>query len=339
MVSAGVGGGITGKGANLLVIDDPFKNREESESDSHREKVWDWYRSSAYTRLEAGGAIVLMHTRWHTADLAGILLEQMKNGEGDAWTVVRLPAIAEADDPLGRRAGEALWPEKYDAEDLARIRANLGEYDWEALYQQEPFSRSGNLFRREWFVVVDDVAPQVQSGQPPTVVERVRYWDIATTAGGGAYTAGVLMGRAGSGIIYVEHVTRGQWGEYERDQQMLHTAQIDMERPGARTVIWHEQEPGSSGKDAAAARNMKLAEAGFEAHFETVTGDKVVRAGPWSSALEAGKVRLMRGGWNQAYIDEHCSFPKGRYKDQVDASDGAFAKISQGYGTNGGIHV
>jgi predicted phage terminase large subunit-like protein len=93
-------------------------------------------------------------------------------------------------------------------------------------------------------------------------------------------------------------------------------------------TIWHPQDPGSAGKDSAQDTNIKLAQAGFEAHFEPVTGDKTVRAGPWSSACEAGRVRLVRGGWNEAFVEEHIAFPMGRLKDQVDAADGAYSKIS-----------
>ncbi|CAK0775044.1 hypothetical protein CCP3SC1AL1_770001 [Gammaproteobacteria bacterium] len=162
---------------------------------------------------------------------------------------------------------------------------------------------------------------------PGNIVQRIRYWDKAATAGGGAFSCGVLMGITDNRTIVVEHVERGQWSQYEREERILRCAKLDQERPGVRSVIWHEQEPGSAGKDSAQDTNTKLAEAGFEAHFAPVTGDKVVRAGPWSSSCEAGRVRLVRGGWNESYIEEHLSFPLGRLKDQVDASSGAHNKL------------
>jgi len=226
----------------------------------------------------------------------------------------------EREDPLGRTPGEALWPEKYDAGDLALLREAVGPYDWEALFQQRPYSRSGTLFRREWFPVVEE--------PPKDAVARIRYWDKASTAGGGAYSCGVLMARTEGGLIVVESVSRGQWGAYDREEEVLRCARMDAQRPGPGAVTWHEQEPGSSGKDSAQATNNKLATAGFEAHFETVTGDKVTRARPWSSACEAGVVRLVRGGWNEAYVEEHLAFPMGRLRDQVDASDGAYSKLT-----------
>lgn len=348
VVATGVGGGITGKGAHLMIIDDPFKNRKEAESEAYRRDVWEWWTSTARTRLEDGGTVIGMFTRWHADDWAGRLLRNMAtNRNVEQWQAVTMMALweppvlpegktmaefrsdqqmngawVEEEDPLGRQPGEALWPEKYSAEDLALIKDAIGPYDWEALYQQRPYSRTGNLFRREWFAIIEET--------PANIVKRVRYWDKAATAGGGAFSCGVLMGMTDSGLIVVEDVRRGQWSAFEREEEIQRCGLVDQKRAGAYTVIHHEQEPGSSGKDSAQATNEKMARAGLEAHFEPVTGDKVVRAGPWSSSCEAGKVRLVRGGWNDAYIEEHLAFPMGRLKDQVDASSGAHNKLNDG---------
>ena len=347
LVAAGVGGGITGKPAYLFIIDDPFKNRKEAESETYRRDVWEWWTSSARTRLRPWGAAIGMFTRWHADDWAGRILRGMAtNPRSERWHVLSLPAIWEAPRPpegvdwekyrynellngvwvdqrdaLGREGGDALWPEMYGAGVLETIRASVGSYDWEALYQQRPYSRAGNLFRLDWFVIVE---------QPPReVVSRVRYWDKASTAGGGAFSSGVCMSKGLDGLIYVEHVSRGQWSMHQREEEMLKTARLDREHRPGHIVFWHEQEPGSSGKDSAQATNAKLSGGGFEAHFETVTGSKEVRAGPWSSALEAGIVRLVRGGWNEVYIENHVAFPMGRFKDDVDASSGAYSKLDQ----------
>jgi hypothetical protein len=108
--AAGVGGAIAGRRADLVVIDDPVRSREDADSELIRDKTWDWYKSDLYTRLKPGGRIVLIQTRWHEDDLAGRLLEDMAAG-GDKWDVISLPALAESNDPLGRRPGEPLWPE------------------------------------------------------------------------------------------------------------------------------------------------------------------------------------------------------------------------------------
>jgi len=348
VTAAGVGGGLTGTGAHLMIVDDPIKNREEAESAATRDKLWEWWTSTAYTRLEKGGAVVGMFTRWNVDDWAGRILRMMATDPAsDQWIVLCMPAFwefpiipegkrfeeyqhdqllggiwVEDKDVLGREVGEALWPEKYNVEDLLRIQANIGEYDWQALYQQAPFSRQGTMFKREWFIIEDN--------PPEKIRRRVRYYDKAGTEGGGAYTAGPCMSLGEDGLIHVEHVARGQWESYRRDEEIVRIGKQDQQyRPGV-TVIWHYQDPGSAGVDSAKATNAKLAMAGLEAHFEVVTGSKEVRAGPWSSALEAGLVRLVRGGWNEKYIEEHLAFPKGRYKDQVDGSSGAFSKLQEG---------
>ena len=147
--AVGVGGAITGRGANILLIDDPLKNRQEAESRVVRDNVWSWYTSTAYTRLEKDGAIVLILTRWHKDDIAGRLLEAEKNG-GEHWEMVKFPAIATEDEQF-RKRGEALWPEKYDLAALENIKRTVGEYDWNALYQQEPMTAETQEFKQEWF--------------------------------------------------------------------------------------------------------------------------------------------------------------------------------------------
>lgn len=149
MVTAGVGGPITGKGADLLLIDDPVKNAEEANSYTYRQRAWDWYQSTAYTRLEPDGAIVLIQTRWHGDDLAGRVLKDAER-EGEPWEVLDLPAIARANDRLGRAPGEALWPERFNETRLRAIRKAVGEYYWAALYQQRPTEDQGGRIKRNW---------------------------------------------------------------------------------------------------------------------------------------------------------------------------------------------
>ena len=140
MRAVGVGAGITGQGGGLVIIDDPVKCREEANSPTYRERVWDWYREDLYTRLEPDGAIVLIQTRWHEDDLAGRILASEQAG---AWTVVNLPAEAEAGDPLGREPGAPLCPARFDRAALADIRATLGTWAYTALYQQRPLPEGG----------------------------------------------------------------------------------------------------------------------------------------------------------------------------------------------------
>lgn len=147
--ASGVGGAITGRGANLLIIDDPVKNREDAESEVIRDKTYSWYTSTAYTRLEKDGKVILIMTRWHMDDLAGRLLKDQEEG-GDKWEVIKFPAVATHDE-AHRKQGDALWPEKYSYKDLIGIKNTVGSYDWSALYQQSPVAAEEQEFRPEFY--------------------------------------------------------------------------------------------------------------------------------------------------------------------------------------------
>lgn len=310
--AVGVGGGITGQGADLVIVDDPVKSREEAESQAYRERVWRWYTDDLYTRLEPGGQIILVMTRWHTDDLAGRILES----EGaDEWTVVTLPAEAEDDDPLGRAPGDPLCPERFDLPALAEIRRTLGTRSYTSLYQQRPTPPAGEMIRRDWFAIV---------GAPPSATTaRVRYWDLAATEGGGDYTAGVLMARTSDGLWWIEDVMRGQWSSGQRDAIMRQTC----ERDGANTYVRWEEQPGSAGRDLSAALTKHLA--GWPIlPPERTTGSKVVRAQPLIAQSEAQNVRLVRGDWVPAFLDEAAAFPAGAHDDQIDAAAGALNTLA-----------
>jgi predicted phage terminase large subunit-like protein len=150
MQTCGIGGALTGKGADLLIIDDPVKNAEEANSITMREKTWTWYTSTAYTRLEPGGALIIIQTRWHEDDLSGRILQQAKES-GEKWDILNLPAIAEDGDILGRTVGEALWPERFDVLALETKKRVLGSYQFAALFQQRPAPAEGGLFKKSWF--------------------------------------------------------------------------------------------------------------------------------------------------------------------------------------------
>ncbi|MCF0086577.1 MULTISPECIES: terminase family protein [unclassified Streptomyces] len=147
MVTAGVGGPLTGRGAHVACVDDPFKGSEDAGSPTQRERVWDWWQSVLLTRLEPRGSVLLVNTRWDDDDLSGRLLKE----EAEDWIVIDLPALAlSADDPLGRQPGEALWPERYNEDDYARIRKSVGERVWWALYQQQPRPLEGGVWQWSW---------------------------------------------------------------------------------------------------------------------------------------------------------------------------------------------
>ena len=313
LYAVGVGSGVTGYGADLVIIDDPVKSRAEAESPTYRARVMDWYQNDLYTRLHPGAAIVLIMTRWHSLDLAGQLLEQANDG-GEQWDVVSLPAIAEEDDLIGRQTGEALWPERYSVEDFDRIKKTVGSYAFSALYQQTPTPRDGGFFRPEWFRIVDP-API------PDNSNTCRAWDTAATVGGGDYTAGACITRFGDNYR-VKHVARGQWSPASRRTIQRHHAETD----GRETVVHLAQDPGSAGVDQVQHDIRNLI--GYGVVTKRPTGSKEVRAMPMAAAFEAGLIELERGEWNREFIDELCSFPTGKHDDQVDAAADAFAYLS-----------
>jgi len=312
--SAGVGGGITGMGFDYGIIDDPIKRRKEAESEAFRESVWEWYTSDFYTRQEGDAGILITTTRWHEDDLAGRILKQ----ESREWVTVSFPALFESDKKTEgdiRNEGDALWPGKFSAERLNEIRSTIGLYQWLGLYQQRPTAREGNRIKRAWFKFID-VAP--------ARAKRIRYWDKGGTDDGGAYTSGLLMSKSEDRLYYVEDVERGQWSALERENTIKNTAELDNRK--GRVEIWHEQEPGSGGKESAESTTRNLA--GYVVHADKVTGDKDTRLDPFEAQLEAGNVYLVRGDWNEAFIDELCAIPNGKFRDQADSASGAFNKLS-----------
>jgi len=313
LYAVGVGSGVTGYGADLLIIDDPVKSRAEAESPTYRARVMDWYQNDLYTRLHPGAAIVLIMTRWHSLDLAGQLLEQAQEG-GEQWQVVSLPAIAEQDDAIGRPPGEALWPDRYSVEDFKRIKAAIGSYPFEALYQQTPTPRAGGFFRPQWFKIVDPSPIPFDSN-------TCRAWDTAATVGGGDYTAGVRISKTGDNYR-IHHASRGQWSPATRRTIQRQIADTD----GRETIIHLAQDPGSAGVDQVQNDISNLI--GYGVISKRPTGSKEVRAMPIAAALESGIIQIDRGEWNRDFIDELCAFPTGRNDDQVDAIADAFNYLS-----------
>lgn len=315
MQTAGVGGPLTGKGAHLAIIDDPIKNSEEAMSSTIREKHWDWYKSTLYTRLEPGGAILIPMTRWNEDDLAGRLINEMSQAGGEEWTVISLPAFAESGDILGRQVGEALWPERYDVSALERIRGTTQAYWFASLYQQRPAPLEGGMFKKKWFEIIQ---------RAPTDLYKLRFWDLAATKDGGDWTVGLLIG-VKQGVFYILNVQRDRLSSADSESLVKQTAEID----GGEVAIEMEQEPGSSGKRVI-DHFARIVLPGYAFEGVPSTGDKTMRAMAVMAAAERGDVKIVRGIWNSAFLDELAMFPNGKHDDQVDALSGAYNGITLG---------
>jgi predicted phage terminase large subunit-like protein len=258
---------------------------------------------------------------------------------GDDLRVLRYPAIAETTcwrwkkemivsaDSRCRfdwkkqlvRKGDALFPEHKPLSFLSERRTLMTQSSWEALYQQHPIIVGGGELPIEKL----NVLPYFDRSK--VVLKSARYWDKAGTAGGGAFTAGVLMHKCKDGSYVIEHVARGQWSALEREARIKQYTEADRKLyPGAK--IWIEQEPGSGGKESVENTIRNLA--GNSVYADKVTGSKHIRAQPFAAQVQAGNVGLVAGAWVQAFRDECEMWPNGKFDDQVDAAAGAFIKLA-----------
>jgi predicted phage terminase large subunit-like protein len=319
MVTAGVGGPITGKGAHCLIIDDPIKNWEEAQSPTIREKLWDWYLSTAYTRLEPGGAVIIILTRWHEDDLAGRLLREMEHG-GEQWRVISLPAISKEDDPLGREPGEALWPARFSIDDLERIRQTLGSSKFSALYQQDPMIEGGNVVRREW------IRYYTEDPHPRRVVQS---WDTAYKVGRTDDYSCCTTWIEGDQGYYLKDVwvDRVEYPELQRVARQLY----DAHHPHAVLV-----EDKASGQSLV---QELVRETRIPVIPIKVDADKLARAHAVSPLFEAGRVFFREGAsWLHKVIEQLVRFPNDKHDDIVDSITQALSYM-RGSGTGARVPI
>jgi len=332
MVSVGVGGGVTGKGADLFLIDDYVKNAEEALSASQKKKAWEWFRSTAFTRLEPGATIIVLATRWDKSDLIGMILEMfaelMQESEVhfDPPTVINLPAFAREGDPLGRPVGAPLWPERYDEKALLRIRATLGTYWWNGLYQQDPPASMGGLELGSKLKIID------RSELPHRDrLKTVRAWDLAGTPEDGLqtdpdFTAGPLMHwDKETDRLYISECVHKRLSPRGVEQMLQIVAEID--GPGVK--IWVEQEPGSSGKWAIENIQDEILPQ-YDAVGEKSTGPIEVRAQPFLAKVEAGEVYCVKGAYVAKLAEELDGFPGGDHDDIITACALGYRKLCKG---------
>jgi predicted phage terminase large subunit-like protein len=284
------------------VIDDPLRSREDADSETNRDKQWEWWKFDLRTRLKPGAGVVLIQTRWHEDDLAGRIL----NEEAKEWEIVSLPMEALPNDPLGRAVGEPLWPEWYT--DDMRATAKRDARLWSALYQQQPTPDTGDYFRAEWFRSVDRL--------PPLSTMRVYGGsDYAVTSNGGDYTVHAVIGVDPDNRIYLIDLWRKQSASDEWVDAFCDLA------VKYRPLAWAEESGQiKSGVGTWLERRMRERQAYvFLEQFPT-RGDKAVRAQSIRGRMALDGIYIAKDApWRADLISECLRFPAGVHDDQVDA--------------------
>lgn len=318
--AAGVGGAITGFGSHLLAVDDPFKDRADADSAAVRETVWTWYSQVALTRLQPGGVVLIVSTRWHTDDLCGRILSSPGAAE---WEVLSLPALAEESDPLGRKVGDPLWDAWYDRETLEALREEMGSRAFSALYMQAPTPDAGAVFQRAWLEGRYSKLPDLH------VVQAV---DSAFKTGvANDYSVVATWGTDGK-WFYLLDVARGRW-EFP---ELLAAIEREAAEHSPTAILV---------EDAAAAQSaiqVLRRETSLPIVPVKAEGTKVSRAEAVSPLFESGKVLLpeQEPAWLGDWVEEHVTFDAGKHDDQVDTTSMALKRLrGRGRGGSGAIVI
>lgn len=335
-VAAGVGGGINGKGAHILVIDDPIKNAEDADSADYRDKLWDWYGSTAYTRLAPGGGVLLIQTFWHDDDLAGRLQLAMANPDSDQFEVIKYPAIAEHDEYLDletdlivdampeevavpasqsrftllRRKGEALHPARYDLAKLMRIKQTLTTRFWSALYQQNPVPADGELFTRDQF----RTAPAPAKADCNVMIA----WDFAiSTEKQNDYTVGTVGLQDYDDLLHIPEVLRFKSSDSAFIIESILNLAARWMHPSL--VVGFEDGQIFRAIYSSLKKRMRERQMHFVIQVLKAITDKKVRATPLQARMQQGTVRFVLGSWFETVKNELLRFPAGVHDDCVDS--------------------
>lgn len=314
MVSTGIGGTITGRGADLLIIDDPHKNSEEALSPTMRKKVWDFWQSTVSNRLEPGGICIIIQTRWHQDDLTGRLLADKSTD----WVHINLPAIAGSDDPLDRAVGEPLWPKRYNAKALGAIKRRSGSFWWSALYQQQPVPLGDTMFRAEWagtYVIKDGMVIYKRAGEesphfiPEHRLIRFGMMDIAASTKEKAdFTVVTSWGMTALGDLFLLGLDRRKLEGPDQTKMMKEAIKryglrfIGVESVAYQLSLWQY------------ARRERI-----PVKKITAKGDKPARALTASTMMENGQLFFPEWApWLDELGEELYNFPGAAHDDIVD---------------------
>jgi hypothetical protein len=316
-LSVGIGGAITGRGANIFIIDDPIKNREEAESPTFREKTWDWYRSVAYTRLEKDGAVVLILTRWHFDDLAGRLLEAMRE-DGDKWEIVSFPAIAEEDEEF-RKKGESLWPAKFDLDALEQKKRVVGLMEWSAVYQQTPLISETQEFKDNYFRYFEESELEKKNLFIDILI------DPAVSQKDKACNTGIIVAahETTDTKIWILDDLSGKYDPYEITELIFfHVEQLEQTYLMSHIRVWIETEAMQKVFTYIFHKEMKV-----RRKFFTLNELKSGHSENAKDIRIRGLIPLYRGGqvfhrprMKKGELElELTQFPVGKLKDRIDA--------------------
>lgn len=314
MITAGVGGPMTGQGGNLIIIDDPIKNYQDASSEVIRKRQIEWFNSVVRTRLEPGGTIILLMTRWHEGDLAGHLLNPEKEDDETAteWTHINFPAIAEEEDVLGRSIGDALCPERYSEEDLSIIRNDVGGLVWEALYQQRPSAQAGNMVKGAWIRRFD--AWPTRYDQKIIVADLTFKKDEQTD-----FCCIEAWGRVGSDIFLIDQIR----ARMDFPSQVESFKEMTRRHPDAFGKYVEEAANG-----AAVMATLKNSITGLIAVKPRTS--KEARLSAVSPMYQAGNVHYPSeqiGPWVTVNINEVLNFPNAKHDDTVDTATMALDQL------------
>jgi predicted phage terminase large subunit-like protein len=304
---------------NCLIIDDPVKNAEEANSKTYRDKAAEWYKSTAYTRIEPGGAVVIIQTRWHEDDLSGRLLTE----EPDKWTVISLPALADHADPLGRQPGEPLFPKRYDVPALEEIKRTLGGYWWNALYQQRPQSQEGGLFKQQYFKYWKPMDNGYDLGHKKIPTSTCRIFQTCDPAASTKTTA--------------DYFVLSTWAQTkDNDLVLLDVLRARLEGPDQVSLFrqqYHRWSPAFQAVESVGLGKtlyQLLVREGLPIRELKPDRDKVTRALPAAARMEAGTIYFPANApWLADFESELLTFPTGVHDDQVDTLSYAVQLIAQ----------
>jgi predicted phage terminase large subunit-like protein len=318
-LGVGVGGSLTGHSADTLIIDDPFKNFEEAHSRKRRDRVWDWYLSTALTRLQSNGGVLVITTRWHVDDLVGRLMDPKRQSEMRAsgvpmepWVYINLRGIAGEGDKIGRAPGEALAPSRYTADEVRARMIELGSYKSAALYDGEPRVAGGNHFSRKTATIIPAA---VRSG-----LRWVRFWDLAAKEKQGSDSyASVRMAELPDGKVLVAAPERGVWN-WPKAREVIRQTAITESKAGMVFQVGIESQGGFA---TATANIREVMPNTVSVREVTVHADKLVRALPWVAKGENGSLVFEAHPKLDELFTELEEFPDGEHDDLWDAMSGA----------------